>query len=116
MSLPPGKLVQSLVVIHLDREDKITLLEDKWKGDDQPKKWGALVSPDNILLIRSLQLKSLHSSSGNSMQRQCPCSSRCQNSDVLLQYRLIRFKLLQRRILLGHDRLEDGSPDAMLIE
>lgn len=30
------KVVQSMVVIHLDNEDKIVMLEDKWKGDDQP--------------------------------------------------------------------------------
>jgi len=36
------KTVRSMVVIHLDAEDKIVKLEDKWKGIDQPHKYGAL--------------------------------------------------------------------------
>ncbi|KAF8326410.1 uncharacterized protein EI90DRAFT_2859128, partial [Cantharellus anzutake] len=36
------KTIHSMVVIHLDREEKIIKLEDKWKGIDQPHKYGAL--------------------------------------------------------------------------
>ncbi|KAF8323144.1 hypothetical protein DL93DRAFT_631388 [Clavulina sp. PMI_390] len=35
------KVVQSMVVIHLDNNNKITMLEDKWKGDDQPRNWAS---------------------------------------------------------------------------
>jgi len=37
------KVIQSMVVIHLDNNSKITMLEDKWKGDDQPCSWTAKV-------------------------------------------------------------------------
>lgn len=37
------KVIQSMVVIHLDNDDKITMLEDKWRGDDQPSSWAAKV-------------------------------------------------------------------------
>jgi len=35
------KVIQSLVVIDLDDDDKIVKLEDKWNGEDQPTRWGA---------------------------------------------------------------------------
>ncbi|KIJ44359.1 hypothetical protein M422DRAFT_30497 [Sphaerobolus stellatus SS14] len=35
------KIVESLVIIDLDENDKILKLEDKWNGEDQPKRWGA---------------------------------------------------------------------------
>ncbi|KAF9512751.1 hypothetical protein BS47DRAFT_1330084, partial [Hydnum rufescens UP504] len=30
------RVIQSMVAIHLDNNDQIVMLEDKWKGDDQP--------------------------------------------------------------------------------
>jgi hypothetical protein len=36
--------MQSTVVIDLDENDKIVKLEDKWNGQDQPVRFGALVS------------------------------------------------------------------------
>jgi hypothetical protein len=45
-------VVQSLVVVDLDDEDKIIKLEDKWNGEEQPTRWGA-----NIL--RRLNAKTL---------------------------------------------------------
>ena len=33
-----------MVVIHLDNNNKITMLEDKWKGDDQPSGWASKVN------------------------------------------------------------------------
>jgi hypothetical protein len=33
-----------MVAIHLDNNDQIVMLEDKWKGDDQPSTRTALVS------------------------------------------------------------------------
>jgi hypothetical protein len=38
------QIIQSMVVIHLDNNNKITMLEDKWKGDDQPSGWASKVS------------------------------------------------------------------------
>jgi hypothetical protein len=35
------QVIQSLIVIDLDDEDKIIKLEDKWNGEDQPTRWGA---------------------------------------------------------------------------
>jgi len=35
------KVIQSMVVIHLDNNNRITMLEDKWKGDDQPSGWAS---------------------------------------------------------------------------
>lgn len=34
--------MQSLVVVDLDDDDKIVKLEDKWNGEEQPTRWGAL--------------------------------------------------------------------------
>lgn len=36
------KVMHSTVVIDLDENDKITKLEDKWNGQDQPTRFGAL--------------------------------------------------------------------------
>jgi len=37
------KTVESLIIIDLDDDDKIIRLEDKWKGEEQPMKWGAVL-------------------------------------------------------------------------
>jgi len=62
--MPPGVLccdvilavifqvIQSMVVIHLDNNNRITMLEDKWNGDDQPSGWASKVSPSHEPLTR----------------------------------------------------------------
>lgn len=36
-----AKVVESLIIIELDENDKIIKLKDKWNGDDLPSRWGA---------------------------------------------------------------------------
>ncbi|CAE7206876.1 unnamed protein product [Rhizoctonia solani] len=36
------KTIHSLVVLELDQDEKIIKMEDKWNGEDLPRKWGAV--------------------------------------------------------------------------
>lgn len=46
------QVVESLVIVDLDDEDRIVKLEDKWNGEEQPIRWGAK-------LLRRLNAKTL---------------------------------------------------------
>ncbi|KAG8747009.1 hypothetical protein FRC10_002808 [Ceratobasidium sp. 414] len=36
------KIIQSLVTLELDEDGKIVRMEDRWNGEEMPRKWGAL--------------------------------------------------------------------------
>ncbi|KAG9101766.1 hypothetical protein FRC06_002677 [Ceratobasidium sp. 370] len=37
------KIIQSLVTLELDEDGKIIRMEDRWNGEEMPRKWGALL-------------------------------------------------------------------------